>query len=220
MESFFWVLLYICLTRCGPGGHRRQELSRGWPLDDPQCRQLAMAVWNYFDADKSVLTKEKRQLFLEPQRFEESILPLIHPYFKPLKSLILTWWNILVRGFNDTYTCRDKPLYGYLYRYPVIAFQNALQDAMSGLPHTMDPPEIQSMTAAEDKRRLEDLRIGGFLQPSRPVTPPNHQSSGTLDRDLSPSQKPRVDRIYSEEEIVLNTLASDPPAAKKKRVDS
>src|ERR1700684_2514021 len=26
LESFFWVLVYICLTRNGPGGKRRPEL--------------------------------------------------------------------------------------------------------------------------------------------------------------------------------------------------
>lgn len=26
LESFFWVLLYLCLTRSGPGGERRDEL--------------------------------------------------------------------------------------------------------------------------------------------------------------------------------------------------
>jgi len=59
---FFWVLLYICLTRCGPGGYRRKELSNGWPLNTMEDKRLASVVFCLFGGDRPTLRVNKNLL--------------------------------------------------------------------------------------------------------------------------------------------------------------
>ncbi|KAL1716720.1 hypothetical protein EV715DRAFT_292908 [Schizophyllum commune] len=67
--ALFWILLYICITRSGPGGRRREEYSVGnlATIPDPKQRQsithLHKITHCLFDAqDPNTLSKNKRLL--------------------------------------------------------------------------------------------------------------------------------------------------------------
>jgi len=224
MESFLWVLLYICLTRCGPGGYRRKELSNGWPLNTMEDKRLASVVSRLFGGDRPTLRVNKNLLFDQQEDLELYILPSIHPYFEPLKPLILNWWNILVNGFHDITLHSEATTYGYLYQYPVTAFRHVLKEAMSQLPDCMDPPEIQELTATEDQRRLKDLELAGPDKRPSPSVPLNQQSctvAAALDRDFSPEPSEANDWNNGEPMEVTalihdRTPVSSPPVLKKK----
>ena len=225
MESFFWVLLFICLTRCGPGGHRRKELSNGWPLNTVEDKQLASVVFCLFQGDQLTLRVNKNQLLNQREDLEQFILPSIHPYFEPLKPLILNWWNILVNGFRDITLHSETTTYGYLYQYPVTAFRHALKEAMSQLPNCIDSPDIQEMMATEDQRRLKDLEFVGPGQRPSPSLLLKQQACmvcGALDRDFSPepSEKNNWNDGEAMEVSALiddRTTASSAPVLKRKR---
>ena len=92
-----WVLIYLCLTRKGPGGIRRDELAFGTTLDGSTTR-LHTIVYSFFDTEeRSVLAGNKSMLFQDPDDMEEWIIPQFHPYFQNLKPLVSDWWKILYR---------------------------------------------------------------------------------------------------------------------------
>ncbi|KAG6848664.1 hypothetical protein H0H93_015062 [Arthromyces matolae] len=91
IESLFWCMTYICITRDGPGGKRRQELHS----DNQDHSELQMVNYTLFSAEAPVLWDNKKELFLNPTHYEEYIMPQFHEYFEPLKPLMKRWWDIL-----------------------------------------------------------------------------------------------------------------------------
>ncbi|KAJ8487185.1 hypothetical protein ONZ51_g4349 [Trametes cubensis] len=103
MESFFWVLLFLCITRAGPGGERRKDLIcklNEIPVEQKmQVAPLHDLVYRLFDGDMADIASYKKGLFKQPQNFEEQILCHIHPYFDVLKPTLRRWWNLLVLAY-------------------------------------------------------------------------------------------------------------------------
>ncbi|KAF5376686.1 hypothetical protein D9615_007843 [Tricholomella constricta] len=91
LESFFWVLVRICLTRSGPGlSMVREELKPNSKED------LLNIVYEYFDSEASIIKETKSQLFLNESRFEGDIIPFFDKtYFESLQPLVLKWWATL-----------------------------------------------------------------------------------------------------------------------------
>ncbi|KIJ53542.1 hypothetical protein M422DRAFT_241777 [Sphaerobolus stellatus SS14] len=92
IESFWWILVHLALTREGPG-KRREEHSVA--LND--------IIEEYSDGSILHLRDAKRATFkdLDPQeRLESKLLENFHPYFEPVKNLIYEWWSLLRLGFD------------------------------------------------------------------------------------------------------------------------
>ena len=143
MESFMWVVIWICLTRSGPGGHRRKELD---PADQSeQAKKIRHIVFCLFDGPISTLSENKTTLFTCPADMENEILPRFHPYFEPLKELVLGWWR--------------KLRMAYKYRIWPTIHDQFLED----LDKTIELLKTTSLssdaaTEAEIKRRKEERR--------------------------------------------------------------
>ncbi|THU77785.1 hypothetical protein K435DRAFT_890549, partial [Dendrothele bispora CBS 962.96] len=107
MESMFWVLLYLCLTRKGPGGDLRDELfDQPRPLEK-STRDLLLVVYCFYDSPTQVIQNNKNTLFKNPKDLDPLILHHIHPYFNDVKPILREWWRILCLGFkryNDAET--------------------------------------------------------------------------------------------------------------------
>ena len=87
MESIFWVLLYICLTReANKDGIHRHELQ---PNSAEKDKRLLKLVCDLFDKGKT----QTRIDCLEDPTALEVILKSVHPYFEHLKPLLskLRW---------------------------------------------------------------------------------------------------------------------------------
>ncbi|KAF8963675.1 hypothetical protein BDZ97DRAFT_988602 [Flammula alnicola] len=99
LESFFWVLVQICLTRKGPGGERREELTVDLKdvsaIDNERYQQLRIVVWCVFESDFGRLRDNKEHIFRASEIFERYILSNLHSYFDPLKPLMSEWFNLL-----------------------------------------------------------------------------------------------------------------------------
>ncbi|GLB35546.1 hypothetical protein LshimejAT787_0211110 [Lyophyllum shimeji] len=99
LESFFWVLVHICMTRNGPGGGRRIELTDDLedvqPADLETYQKLRTLVYCLFDSEQSTLLANKRESFSSPDDLEPYILKNFHPYFDPLRPLIEEWFSLL-----------------------------------------------------------------------------------------------------------------------------
>ncbi|EIN05139.1 hypothetical protein PUNSTDRAFT_137821 [Punctularia strigosozonata HHB-11173 SS5] len=104
IESFFWVLVYLCLTRTGKG-QWRDELLKDPPEDDVAKKILHNIVYCLYDSsEEAVLKDNKAALFLMPDHMENHIVKAFHPDLICLQPLVLSWWKLLVfsyRTYND-----------------------------------------------------------------------------------------------------------------------
>ncbi|KAL1762392.1 hypothetical protein FB107DRAFT_198936 [Schizophyllum commune] len=143
MESFFWTLLYLCITRSGPGGNRREELE-GDILDDApdveEVAELRRIVFCFFGDETETIAMNKAQLFGEPELFEEGILRHVHPYFEPLKPLLRQWWDLLLLAYEF-----EGYEYQGIHKFVIALLEKALRDL---------PPDESS----EDKERARKAR--------------------------------------------------------------
>ncbi|ETW77007.1 hypothetical protein HETIRDRAFT_460499 [Heterobasidion irregulare TC 32-1] len=160
LESFFWVLLYLCLTRDGPGGGRRIELSINEPLTE-ETKPIYAAVYCLFDSeDDHTLWNNKRLLFNNPDDLDEIILKCIHPYFDSLKPLISRWWKTLRFGYM-TY---NDYVAGSLHDRVLTSLEDELGkiQSKSNLHSNLDADEVARMENKTDKeiqRRKDDLEF-------------------------------------------------------------
>ena len=95
LESFFWVLIHICITRQGPGGVRREELEQKNEADEAYDG-LRRVIYYLFDSDMNTMQDNKAQLFTHPLDLEPFILDNFHPYFQPLKEVVKEWFHLLI----------------------------------------------------------------------------------------------------------------------------
>ncbi|KAF9008179.1 hypothetical protein BDZ89DRAFT_1079105 [Hymenopellis radicata] len=126
IESFFWVLIHICLTRSGPDAQRRAELD-GDSKDHPQ---LHLVVYCFFGGNQDVLAFNKKKLFRAPDNFEEYIIPHFHPYFDELKSFMREWFSLLVLAYQY--------VEGYEYHNIHRRVQDILDHALASMTQERD----------------------------------------------------------------------------------
>ena len=95
LESFFWVLIHICITRKGPGaGDHCQELEQA--NDENQAyHTLRRVILCFFESDDATIRENKRELFQNPHHVGEFVLDQFHPYFRPLRKLVEEWYHVL-----------------------------------------------------------------------------------------------------------------------------
>ncbi|KAF4617931.1 hypothetical protein D9613_005650 [Agrocybe pediades] len=160
MDSFLQSLVYICLTREGPGGITIQDLEKRNPdrhtaervLKSRQIKDTIRALF----ANPPNQTQAHKLEFLESQQERDGILALFSDYFEPVKPLIHRWATILHRGFE-----RQSKKYDTLYTvYPIQLVKNAIRDAIKRLP---DPTVSNRFKSLEDevqkerKTKMEDI---------------------------------------------------------------
>lgn len=95
IESFFWVVIHICLTRSGPG-QCREELTG----DSEDHKALHFLIYCFFDGPPTVLGPNKHLLFAWPDDFEAYIIPNFHPYFDELELFMQEWFSLLVLAYT------------------------------------------------------------------------------------------------------------------------
>ena len=110
VESLFWVLIFICLVRKGPGINMlRTELLE----DDPKDEELQNILHSYFDSDnRPVISQNKKELFIQDDNMDKDILANFHPYFEPLKNMMDQWLRIMILAYEhrkfEYYTIHDQ----------------------------------------------------------------------------------------------------------------
>ncbi|THH14623.1 hypothetical protein EUX98_g9585 [Antrodiella citrinella] len=141
LESFFWVLVYQCFVRNGPGGRRRREVMPG--------RSMTTRLNALFNNKNPV---QKLKLFKYPDLFERDVVPDFHPYFNRLKPLVLEWWHLLI----CTYRTYDDVTQGLIHDKILGLLDKHLDGIVSGEPDEaeMSPKAIRREQA--ELRRRED----------------------------------------------------------------
>lgn len=188
IESFFWVLIHICLTRSGPG-QRREELTG----DSAGHRALHFLIYCFFDGPLTVLGPNKHLLFSRPDDFEAYIIPNFHPYFDELKPFMQEWFSLLVLA------------YAHVEGYEYHNIHNRVLDILDRALASMTPGELDcevGRKAVIEERRdslyqLIDAGRGiGVVQSFDRTSPPVQRTgsadlyNNTMNRSPPPSPTP------------------------------
>ncbi|KAI0073049.1 hypothetical protein K474DRAFT_1711083 [Panus rudis PR-1116 ss-1] len=96
LESFFWVLLWCCLSRDGPGGMRRKQL---WG-SDPAHKELRTLFRELFEHHPDEMALAKKELFIDTAHCA-SVLFQVSPYCRPLRPLLVDFSTILRDAFQE-----------------------------------------------------------------------------------------------------------------------
>ncbi|TFY81315.1 hypothetical protein EWM64_g2696 [Hericium alpestre] len=151
LESFFWVLVYLCLTRKGPGGARREELCTRNPTEK-RAQALHVIVYCLFDSDDDrTLTRNKKRLFEKPDDFEDLIMGHFHPYFERLKPLLSAWWKILRLGFY----AYDDVMQGTIHQQVLDILNEEVKNISEGYPTHAEEQASDAMEKELARRRLD-----------------------------------------------------------------
>ncbi|KAG6848401.1 hypothetical protein H0H93_000496 [Arthromyces matolae] len=156
LESFLWVLVRICLTRQGPGINAyRDELIEESPKYAPD---IAATVQKYFQTeDSSALSHAKASVMKRPMEFE-NIINHFHPYFNPLKDLVL---SRLYSEFFDIHEC-------------ILGLLKNIRPSLKDLTENDAAREI------DRRKKLEQKRLATF-SPKRAETPSSSSAGPGLD---------------------------------------
>jgi hypothetical protein len=148
-KSWTRVVIYLCLTRKGPGGLRRDELAPDVRLEEEDIKSLHNIVYCFFDAGDEVdLIRNKKPLFKRPEDMQKFVIHHFSPYFEPLKPVITEWWRILQQ-------CYRFSQWGNIHDQ----FLAVLIKAMDELEPPSSPAD--DATAAELNRRREAIKSAG-----------------------------------------------------------
>ena len=96
MESLFWVLMFICLTRKGPGAnmYRDQLLEQ----DNNNLKTLIRGLFD--DKEMLVILMNKQAHFFRPDKLESEVMANFDGYFQDLKKMMFQWWRILILAYK------------------------------------------------------------------------------------------------------------------------
>ena len=194
MESFFWVLVYICLTRNGPDGTRRNELDHeDNPSDDTEGLQDVINC--LFGCDWANIARNKTRVLECEKDLVDLIFPYFHPYFNGLKDLMRKWRELLYRAHQfhlvEYDTIHDRSLE---------LIEEALVKIASNLGEDREPTKKD----CERRNVLEPPQISGACRNAL-TNPPSQdlsRSVGEVDVPLDirrptsperPVKKPRLE---------------------------
>ncbi|KAI0072497.1 hypothetical protein K474DRAFT_1711526 [Panus rudis PR-1116 ss-1] len=97
LESFFWVLLWCCISRGGPGGMRRPELWSNTPAEKP-LRESFRQLFEHATLDGMASFKWR---LLNHQTYFRDMLHHTSTYCKILNPLLADFYKILRRAFKE-----------------------------------------------------------------------------------------------------------------------
>ncbi|KAI0370607.1 hypothetical protein BV20DRAFT_286509 [Pilatotrama ljubarskyi] len=215
MESFFWVLLYLSLTRSGPGGNRRKELSGDLDTqperDREQVAELRHVVYCFFDGTLEVIAWNKKRLFERSELFETLVLCHVHPYFDPLKPALRQWLSLLLNAYEF-----EGYEYHNIHEFVIALLEKALRD----LPPDESIVDVEQIVEAMKKRsdfvrRITHAGLNPRTSEVQAATPPSSPAQlriTTAFNSRTPeSQKP------AQAKVAPATLSPDSPTAKEAR---
>jgi len=182
LESFFWVLVHICITRQGPGGVRREELEQQ-NQDKEEYHGLRRVVHCFFDSDMTTMGMNKLEIFTNAKELDQFVLNNFHCYFQQLRNPVKEWFHLLVLAHHfhafEYYDIHDMVL-------------DILDRALRSLPLD-DIDEAAQKVLDDRKANIEKLGSNPFGQVQHPPllhTSPASQRQATVAVRYSPPSSP------------------------------
>ncbi|CCM06612.1 uncharacterized protein FIBRA_08891 [Fibroporia radiculosa] len=186
LESFLWVLVYICLSRDGPA-HRRREI---W--DNSKETQLLRDNWRaLFEGENLLLAERKQTLIRNRDDFAFRVLRFLPVYYKPLEEVLRKLRDILEtayrsREFNNVHE----------------DFIEAMEAARLGLEPITDPKHIALQEREIERRRTDDGRTGEISPTSKGMNMGTAASGSTASHGLQEPESPTPKRTKSTSDML------------------
>ncbi|EIN05071.1 hypothetical protein PUNSTDRAFT_137755 [Punctularia strigosozonata HHB-11173 SS5] len=213
VESFFWVLVYLCITRDGCRGSRRPEL--GPSLLDRKDLHLRRFVHCLFDTKShETLIYTKEIILNAPDHFIKSILPEVHPDLQCLSTLLEEWWRLMALS----YLTYDRLTPGIIHDQVLALFDAAIEKLAEAPPHGAD----EKRTTTPDPATQQSPPTPGRSE-TEPSTQTGHWDGSPRRARSSPprrSPSPRRDGSESPTPNPNPGAAPEFPSSKKKRTDN
>ncbi|KAH9836683.1 uncharacterized protein C8Q71DRAFT_867554 [Rhodofomes roseus] len=187
LESFLWVLVWICLTREGPA-KRRRDLSS--TQQSEQLSGLRQIVIDLFEGDKHVLMRTKRHLIhvaSERELVDDELLCYVSDFMAPLKDLIFDFLALIRIAYKDNR--RDAQA---VYEDVLRLFDKHIRSLKEGHPSEL----FKKLREDEDKRRANDIGNTWDTSPNarrtaQPSSDDETEETYDDDQPLSPTPKPK-----------------------------
>ncbi|CCM00795.1 uncharacterized protein FIBRA_02837 [Fibroporia radiculosa] len=144
LEGFFWVLLWVCISRSGPAIRRRQ-------LNNPDPSSKFHREWSGLFEGDNVVYKKQRVMMLPRTSFVTWLTPLLPDYHKPLTHLLADLRDILQEAYREHRYDDVENLY--------TAFITTLEHYKADPAKVSDKVRSKWIQAqrAEDRRRRQDV---------------------------------------------------------------
>lgn len=170
LESFFWVLVWLCVTRGGPATRRAcldreaSDNSNAGPERDKESVRnpdLDRFLASTFENNSAgTLAEIKRGAFREILLADEEATNmwlyelddlLISDFFRPLQDLIRSYYRVLQTAYHN----RD---HRDLHSKVIKCFEDAQADVSISAENLLDEPRLKEQYERELKRRMNDLQ--------------------------------------------------------------
>lgn len=149
MESFLWVVIYICTTRQGPGGVRREELQPNYDgTNNPAYLSLAKTLRKLFEEERKAIFIHKVKLLESADSIATAVIPFFHPYFAELIPMVQEWWKLL----HLAYTYR-----AYEYEDIHLRVLAIINKTIQLVEKTSRSPDLAILQASENEIRRRQL---------------------------------------------------------------
>ncbi|KAF5376667.1 hypothetical protein D9615_007823 [Tricholomella constricta] len=205
LESFLWVLVYICLTRKGPGiGMFRDELAPNAGLSP-----LRDVIRDYFDGKEDILKDMKHQLLEVSDTFESDIIASFHPYFDSVKPLVRKWWARLCLAYRH---------HGNEYYHIHSHILRILDKALPTIPRSDNDPDTVAVIQRRKEHHQRSLEMTATLHaqadkeaPQAEVKMPQTEIVTTLPSSpVIPEASPGYRRVVTDSTIQTSSSGSPP----------
>ncbi|KAA1475866.1 hypothetical protein DENSPDRAFT_826575 [Dentipellis sp. KUC8613] len=147
LESLFWVLCWICLTREGPG-----KIRETWPKSTEQAKEIRATITKTFEhKSPEVIAEVKNTLLSTLGTWNDKILGAASSYFMPLFECLYDLHELLW----DTYGTRD---FSHIHEkfLAILAQAEASEEVRNW--HQLHP-EYQILEDQERARRDTELKL-------------------------------------------------------------
>ncbi|KAI0736635.1 hypothetical protein C8Q72DRAFT_879063 [Fomitopsis betulina] len=98
LESFCWVLVWICLTRDGPARRRRALYLTEQATDTAELREQVLSL---FESGRREVALAKQNIMLMGFRGDFPIVDHVSEFYSPLRRLITDFLKILVEAYQQ-----------------------------------------------------------------------------------------------------------------------
>ncbi|TFY75438.1 hypothetical protein EWM64_g8575 [Hericium alpestre] len=209
LESFFWVLCWLCVAREGPGRARHFSADGLNEEQKAQAMQIQTAIALTFE-QKSItgIADRKKNILTEMGGFTKFILNSFTPYFKPLKKLLRWLHGDLHYAYKDR---NFNGLHEKFLEYLIVAEQSPI------LQDWEQKDEYNDMWKNVSDLRREAATVWDSPKPERIAQPNEATSSSNMrtgskrrraDEELEPIAEQPEDESSSASSEERNTTSA------------
>ena len=145
LESILWILLWICLCKCG-GGICRPAVG---DEKHPQHKELEKIIRHLFQAEDIGQLGENKAAAILSDRLFKRYLKYIDDFYRPLEPFLLKLYSILRTGYEARHFEFDATMDAFRAAFDVVE-----QELVRNPP--ILTPEQDANVRAEEVRRAED----------------------------------------------------------------